>query len=120
MKYRAQSFTVILTILFFAIFSSSCEKLDLKKYAPNCIKRKIRKIKREEVQNPPAKVYEWKVDGKTYYYITSDCCDQYNYLYDNNCKQVCAPDGGFSGGGDGNCPNYKGQIKLTMIWEDER
>lgn len=111
----------ILTILILtSLILPSCEKIDLEKDAPNCIERKIRKIKREEVRNPPASVWEWQVDEKTYYYITSDCCDQFNYLYDDNCNEVCAPDGGFSGGGDGNCPQFNGQIEKTLIWEDDR
>lgn len=111
---------IITGLILTALTLSSCEKIDLEKDAPNCIERKIRKIKREEVRNPPASVWEWKVDGKTYYYITSDCCDQFNYLYDDNCNEVCAPDGGFSGGGDGNCPQFNGQIEETIIWEDDR
>lgn len=111
----------IISGLFLTTLSlSSCEKLDFEKDVPNCIERKIRKIKSEEVRNPPASVWEWKVDGRTYYYITSDCCDQFNYLYNYNCNEVCAPDGGFSGYGDGNCPQFKGQIEKTLIWEDNR
>ena len=77
-------------------------------------------IEKEEVRNPPTKVWKWEVDGSTYYYITSDCCDQYNYLYDENCNVVCAPDGGFTGTGDGNCPVFIEQIVSTLIWEDSR
>lgn len=110
-----------LTILIGLTFiGSSCKKLDIKADVPNCIEQKINKISKEEVQNPPASVWEWKTDGKTYYYFTSGCCDQYNYLYDDNCKQVCAPDGGFSGHGDGKCPDFNGTIEKTLIWEDNR
>lgn len=98
----------------------SCKKIELQKDVPNCVERKIRKISKEQVRNPPATVWEWKVDGNTYYYITSGCCDQFNYLYDDNCNEVCAPDGGFSGRGDGNCPQFIGQIEKTLIWEDDR
>jgi len=98
----------------------SCEKLDLKKEVPTCIEQKIRKIKREEVRNPPAQVWEWKVDDKKYYYISSDCCDQYNYLFDDKCNVVCAPDGGISGKGDGKCLNFSTSIEKTLIWEDNR
>lgn len=87
---------------------------------PNCVERKIKKIKKEKVQNPPAKVWEWKVNGETYYYITSDCCDQFNYLYDDKCNEICAPDGGFSGSGDGKCPQFNGPIEKTLVWEDDR
>ena len=114
------SFRLIGTILLLTLIFGSCKEVDLEKDAPKCIMREIRKIKREEVRNPPAKVWEWNVDGATYYYITSDCCDQLNYLYDDDCNIVCAPDGGFSGGGDGTCPEFEGSIERTLVWEDQR
>jgi len=98
----------------------SCTDLELEKDVPNCIKQKIKKIQKEDVHNPPSSVWEWKVDSDTYYYITSDCCDQYNYLFDENCNVICAPDGGFTGTGDGNCPDFKAEIEKTLIWEDDR
>lgn len=111
----------ILTLLIGLIFiASSCKNLDIKVDVPICIKQKINEISKAKVQNPPAKVWEWKADGKTYYYFTSNCCDQFNYLYDDKCKQVCAPEGGFSGHGDGNCPDFNGEIEKILIWEDPR
>ncbi len=107
-------------IVLLSAISTSCNKLDLDKSVPNCIERKIKKIKKDELRNPPAKVWEWKVDGNTYYYFNSDCCDQYNYLYDDNCNEVCAPDGGFMGTGDGKCPDFSGQTEKILIWEDDR
>jgi len=104
----------------FAITLGACEKLDLKTEVPSCIEKEIRAIKRKEVRNPPAKVSKWEVDGQTYYYITSDCCDQYNYLYDKDCNVVCAPDGGFTGKGDGKCPDFIEEGIWTLVWEDER
>lgn len=99
---------------------SSCEKLDLAVDVPSCIEEKIRDLGKEELRNPPAKVWKWEVGGNTYFYFTSDCCDQYNYLYDNECNVVCAPDGGFTGNGDGNCPDFNGEIEKTLVWEDDR
>lgn len=111
---------ITIGLILTALTLASCEKLDLAKDAPNCIERKIRKIMAEDVRNPPAEVWEWRVDGETYYYITSGCCDQFNYLYDDRCKEVCAPDGGFTGTGDGNCPTFNGPVESTLLWEDER
>ncbi len=87
---------------------------------PKCIKQKIKAILKQPVSNPPRSVWEWKVEDETYYYITSGCCDQYNYLYDEKCNVVCAPDGGFTGIGDGNCPSFNGYVKKILIWEDDR
>jgi len=102
------------------LFISSCENLNLEPDTSSCVEKKIRKIKRAEVTNPPAAVWKWEVDTKTYYYFTSNCCDQFNYLFDSNCNEVCAPDGGFTGDGDGNCPEFIGTIEKTLIWQDDR
>ena len=104
----------IITIL------TSCKKLDLAVDLPDCLEKKIGQIRDEPVRNPPAEVWQWKADGKTYYYITSDCCDQYNYLYDDGCNQICAPDGGISGLGDGNCPDFSGSVEKVLVWKDKR
>ena len=108
-------------IVAISIFSlNACTKVEVNEKVPNCIEKKIRKLLNKSVQNPAAKVWKWEDDQNTYYYFTSDCCDQYNYLYDDKCELVCAPDGGFSGGGDGNCPNFQGTVVQTLVWEDPR
>jgi len=114
------SIKIVIGLFLFSLTILSCEELDLDKDVSNCIKQKIKDLQKEEVHNPPASVWEWKVDGETYYYITSDCCDQYNYLYDDNCNEICAPDGGITGTGDGNCPDFTVEIEKTLIWEDDR
>jgi len=111
---------VLAGLILFVFALSSCEKIDLEKEAPGCVEGIIREIKREPVRNPPASVWEWKVDGKTYYYITSDCCDQFNFLYDDSCKVVCAPDGGLTGSGDGNCPELNAKVEKDLVWKDNR
>lgn len=107
--------------LFLIIFPLlGCQSPDLQIDVPHCIKAKIKKITKEHVYNPPAEVWQIKTDGKTFYYFTSDCCDQFNYLYTEDCKKLCAPDGGFTGGGDGNCPDFSGNEQRTLVWKDRR
>jgi hypothetical protein len=95
----------------------SCSK---KEKSLNCSESLIEMLEKEPVRNPPAKLYEWKVDDKTYYYITPFCCDQFSSLYDSTCSHVCAPDGGFSGKGDGSCPKFNGSVSSKLLWEDTR
>ncbi len=97
-----------------------CRAPEVKTDVPPCIRTMIRKMKLKPVQNPPGEVWKWEVDGQTYYYVTSDCCDQFNWLYDEDCNQVCAPDGGFTGAGDGNCPVFNGPVVKTLVWRDKR
>jgi len=63
----------ILSVLLFFLLILSCEKSDIGKGVPKCINDMIDDIEKEEVRNPPTKVWKWEVDGSTYYYITSDC-----------------------------------------------
>ncbi len=111
---------MVLSLIGLAFFFTSCEKLDLEIDVPGCVEEKIKEVKRRDVHNPPASVWKWEVDGNTYFYFTSDCCDQLNYLYDDKCNVVCAPDGGISGTGDGNCPEFEGELIKTLVWEDDR
>lgn len=98
---------------------SSCEEIEVPEDTPSCVKRMIRKIKREEPRNPPAEVWKLTVDGSIYYYIPPHCCDQMSELYDSSCNLICHPDGGFTGQGSGNCPGLE-NAESELIWEDER
>jgi len=120
MKNLLKTLAAGLLLAGLAGFFCSCKKLDLEVSAPSCVEKKIRKIKRQEVWNPPAQVWKWEVDGQTYFYFTSDCCDQFHLLYDDQCDLVCAPDGGVTGGGDDNCPEFQGEIVRTLVWKDNR
>ena len=88
---------------------------------PACVLNIIRSIQNEPVHNPPAEVYRYTWHNQQVYYITANCCDQYNLLYDANCNVLCAPDGGFSGAGDGRCTDFgtAGSSK-TLVWKDPR
>lgn len=106
--------------LFIYLLFQSCDNLDLEKDTPRCINQLISDIKKDEVQNPPSEVWKWIVNDVVYYYITSGCCDKFNFLYDDECNLICAPDGGFSGMGDGKCSNLNGNITKSLVWKDER
>lgn len=87
---------------------------------PSCINSKIESIKKEPSRNPPAEIWKWETNGNIYYYFNAPCCDQYNYLLNEACERVCAPDGGFTGKGDGKCPDFGTDIKKTLVWKDAR
>lgn len=116
--YRKINFIVLLGMmtLFPGCADGGSNEID----APLCIIEIIQTIKNDAVRNPPGEVWKWVVGDDIYYYITSDCCDQYNYLLNESCEVVCAPDGGITGLGDGNCPDFNGAIEKTRIWKDDR
>ena len=88
---------------------------------PACIQQKIDSIKAQPKWNPPAQVDEYIYNGKAVYLFSADCCDQYNVVYDAECKPVCAPSGGMTGKGDRKCEDFNTVAKLVrLVWKDER
>ncbi len=113
-------FTMKLIMVSFILALFSCNDKECDKEIPPCIEKLINELKSDPVRNPPGQVWEWDTDEGIYYYITSDCCDQWNYLYDDQCNIVCAPDGGISGMGDGKCLDIGDNIVKSLIWSDDR
>jgi hypothetical protein len=88
---------------------------------PACVQEKIDLIKNASVWNPPASVYSYVYNNQTVYSFSADCCDQFNTVYDVNCKVICSPSGGITGNGDGKCPDFqKMATNETLIWKDNR
>ena len=88
---------------------------------PSCISQKIEAIKAQPKWNPPAEVNEYLYNGKKVFLFSSNCCDQYNELFDENCNYICAPSGGFTGAGDGKCKDFNTVAKqVKLIWKDSR
>jgi hypothetical protein len=103
------------------LLGSTCKKAQEKLSIPSCIQKKIDEIKAQPKWNPPAEINEYIYQDKHVYLFSSNCCDQYNMLYDENCNPICAPSGGFTGRGDGKCTDFNEKAKkLRLVWKDER
>jgi hypothetical protein len=88
---------------------------------PTCIKEMIKKMETEPVTNPPGKVYSYTYNNKTVYYVPAICCDFFSDLYDDSCKIIAHPDGGFTGRGDGKIKDFEAERKNEkLIWADKR
>ena len=84
---------------------------------PTCIKNKIDSFKLKEAHEKPQRVIEYVYKGKKVYYVVMPCCDFYNEVYDANCKFLGAPDGGFTGKGDGKIPDFFEEAKSEkLVW----
>jgi hypothetical protein len=88
---------------------------------PACIQKKIDTIMAAPKGNPPAQVSEYVYRGQHVFLFSGNCCDQFNVLYDGNCKYIGAPSGGLTGRGDGKCPDFNDTAKLVkLVWKDTR
>ena len=111
---------IVSLLLFTILQSQDCNKQRQVKIPP-CIQEKIEAIEEQPKYNPPATVYRYLYNNKDVYLFSSDCCDQYNYLYDKDCNLICAPSGGITGKGDGKCANFKQMARdEQLIWKDPR
>ena len=72
---------------------------------PACVQRMI-DSGRKEIPDAPVQVDEYIFKGKKTFLFTAQCCDQFNMLYDDSCKAICAPSGGFTGRGDLRCTDF--------------
>ena len=88
---------------------------------PSCVQDRIEAIKKDPRWTPPATVTEYRYEGRTVYLFSSPCCDQYNELWDSECKYICAPTAGFTGKGDQKCVEFEEKAELVkVVWKDER
>ena len=102
-----------------ALLAETCKKKS--PAIPVCIQQRIDSIKKEPRWNPPAQVDEYEYKGRKVYLFSSNCCDQFNPLYDSDCNYICAPTGGITGRGDGQCTDFNSTAQhIRLIWKDER
>ncbi|WP_250419211.1 MULTISPECIES: DUF6970 domain-containing protein [Pontibacter] len=81
----------------------------------------IQQLEQDAPANPPAKIYRYTYNNQEVYYLTGRCCDIPSKLFDKDGAQLCEPDGGITGRGDGRCPDFaEKRTNETLIWEDKR
>ncbi|HEV7781491.1 MAG TPA: hypothetical protein VGO58_09500 [Chitinophagaceae bacterium] len=85
---------------------------------PSCLRKIIDEAGKDTPPNTPEQVDEYLYNEKKTFLITAHCCDQHNVLYDENCTMICAPTGGFTGKGDGKCPDFAATAKhIKVVWK---
>lgn len=73
------------------------------------------------VANPPASIWRYTYRGQPVWFVPSKCCDFPSQLYDVRGDEICQPDGGFSGRGDGRCPDFfEARRDDALVWRDPR
>lgn len=90
---------------------------------PDWLRAKIEGFTAAPQGSAPDRVLSAQLEGRQYFYIPGACCDQFNGLYDESGQYLCAPDGGFSGRGDGKCSDASRQVmgeKMHPVWQDPR
>ena len=108
----------LLPLLMMPFISTPLQKKKFKQVLPACIIEKVKTFKKTEQHLQPQNVYEYVYRGKKVYYVTMPCCDNFNELYDHDCRLMGYPDGGFTGKGDGKIPGFTNEKKAgRLIWK---
>jgi hypothetical protein len=68
----------------------------------------------------PVEIWQYEYDGEPVFYLPlarSHCCDIPSVLYSVRGELICRPDGGFTGDGDGRCPNFVARPAAgVLVW----
>lgn len=84
---------------------------------PEWLRVKIGQYEALPADRAPLGIWRITHNGQPAYYLYSPCCDQHNPLFSAGGKEVCNPSGGFTGRGDGKCPQPMDQgTKATLVW----
>lgn len=108
-------------VLFLVVLTNGCRKDDVAVKTPACILSKIDTIKNQPVNSTSGKIFSYKYNGATVYYIPPLCCDMKSQLFDENCNVICNPDGGYAVVVDDKCADFfKKRSGEKVIWTDDR
>lgn len=117
---KAPLVSINLLILLF-ILLTGCSDPSSINGEPEWVTILINEFKSKPVGNPPQSIWQYTYDNQIVYYVPPQCCDQFSTLYYKEGNEICAPDGGITGNGDGKCPDFfEKRANEKLIWQDER
>lgn len=91
---------------------------------PEFVQRLIRRFESRPLEASPRSIVRYEYRGEAVYYVPVSptlCCDIASRLYDSRGVLICAPDGGFTGRGDGKCADFAMRRSgRTVVWSDPR
>ena len=108
---------VLFGLYFFIIGCSQSTSPD----NPDWVEELIVHFKNKPLGNPPQSIWRYNYNSQIVYYVHPQCCDQYSTLYDEDGNIIGAPDGGYSGTGDGRITDFfSARTDEKLIWKDSR
>jgi hypothetical protein len=88
---------------------------------PPWLQAKIVEFEKQPPASAPSEIWLITHHGKPSYYFVQPCCDFFNPLYDADGNEICNPDGGLAGKGDGRCPEPRDQgTEAVFVWAHPR
>jgi hypothetical protein len=103
--------TRLCAALGFIALLPGCSSSNARYVSPYSTKWVKQQIRAYEMRGPSQVTGKGIHADKPVYLIPSPCCDKYDYFYDSRGVILCAPSGGFTGRGDGSCPEILGTAR---------
>jgi len=80
----------------------------------------VNEITQGPLKYRPQQIVEYRYQGAPVFMLVAKCCDQYNRVLDVHGATICAPSGGISGRGDGECPDfYEQAVRADFEWHND-
>lgn len=112
---------IIIFSMLVLLFLPGCSQATSADENPGWVQDLVASYEKEPVGNPPQSIWQYDYKGSIVYYVPPQCCDQFSKLYAQSGEVICAPDGGFTGQGDGKCSDFNQEKKNgKLIWKDPR
>jgi hypothetical protein len=113
--------TTILTVVVSLMLCACARCTSQEASNPKWVDALIVKSESDPVANPPLSIWRYEYGGQVVYYVPPQCCDIPSSLYDADGNLLCHPDGGFTGGGDGQCRDFSEErTSPQLVWQDKR
>ncbi|HEX9888281.1 MAG TPA: hypothetical protein VGA69_02295 [Nitriliruptorales bacterium] len=108
-------------LLVAVVLVTGCSSPEVGADAPPWLQRQIEQISSEEVSNPPTEIWKYSYQDAIVYYRPARCCDIPSTLWSADGEVLCHPDGGLTGAGDGQCPDFaEARSDKDLVWRDPR
>ncbi len=107
-------------LLFAFILLSSCAISD-DATKQSFVTRLIQNYEADSEEASPDEIWSFMIGDDVVFYVRPMCCNILSTLYDKEGNILCHPDGGITGAGDGQCPDFhKERSTGVLVWRDPR
>ena len=105
-------------LIFIIVISSSCDRLEIEKGTPKCVRSMIKDFSKEQSCNKGVSVKEYTFQNRTVYVFDPGTCgaDQVASVIDADCNELGVL-GGFLGNTKISGEEFSNAIFQNVVWE---
>lgn len=119
--------SIVIALVLIGASFTACNRQNIDPSIPACIQERISQAEAGEqgidfgyrmiAPVDLVSIYRYQHKGDQYFELVYHIADGFTELYDQNCEYVCSPNGGFWGGGAGDCEEWVDINDRELIWQ---